>query len=393
MRGFCLRITKSARYSATKTFVVEKRVQGKTVRIVVGQYPQLTVGQARTAAQALLGRMALGINPQTERREARARSATLGEVWTEFQRSRKLKPTTLIDYQRVMEQTLADWQNRPWVEITGAMVTSRHRKLGAESGHAAANLAMRVLRSVLNFAIGTYRDSAEGPLIAENPVTRLRHTKAWYKVNRRTGHIEDSEIAAWWKSVLQLDDSTARDYLIFVLLTGLRRREAERIRINDIHLEDHFFRVHDTKNGQPLSLPLSGFLFELVSRRVNSVDGEFLFPSSVGEGHFTEIRAQIKRVRATSGVQFTIHDLRRTFATVAESVEIPAYALKALLNHRSNSGDVTAGYVQIGVNRLRVPMQKITDYIVKRATEAGSNVVPIRAVDRHPNSEAVAEAV
>ena len=34
------------------------------------------------------------------------------------------------------------------------------------------------------------------------------------------------------------------------------------------------------------------------------------------------------------GVKFTLHDLRRTFITVAESLDIPHYALKRLLNHR-----------------------------------------------------------
>lgn len=45
-----------------------------------------------------------------------------------------------------------------------------------------------------------------------------------------------------------------------------------------------------------------------------------------------------------SGVHFTVHDLRRTFITVAESLDISAYALKSLLNHKM-SNDVTAGYI------------------------------------------------
>ena len=67
-----------------------------------------------------------------------------------------------------------------------------------------------------------------------------------------------------------------------------------------------------------------------------------------------------------SGVSFCIHDLRRTFATVAESLDIPAYALKRLLNH-ANGADVTAGYIVANVERLREPMQKITDYVLKSA--------------------------
>ena len=78
-----------------------------------------------------------------------------------------------------------------------------------------------------------------------------------------------------------------------------------------------------------------------------------------------ESRKQIDKVVASSSVQLTIHDLRRTFITMAESLDIPAYALKRLLNHKMHN-DVTAGYIVSDVERLRSPMQKITHYILKR---------------------------
>ena len=67
-----------------------------------------------------------------------------------------------------------------------------------------------------------------------------------------------------------------------------------------------------------------------------------------------------------TGITFTLHDLRRTFITVAESLDIPAYALKRLLNHKM-SNDVTAGYIITDVERLRIPMQRITDYMLRTA--------------------------
>ena len=45
---------------------------------------------------------------------------------------------------------------------------------------------------------------------------------------------------------------------------------------------------------------------------------------------------------------------------MAESTEMSVYALKALVNH-AQSGDVTAGYVQHSVERLRVPAQRVAD--------------------------------
>ena len=54
--------------------------------------------------------------------------------------------------------------------------------------------------------------------------------------------------------------------------------------------------------------------------------------------------------------------LRRTFITIAESLDIPYYALKRLLNH-SQANDVTAGYIINDVERLREPMDKISNKI------------------------------
>jgi hypothetical protein len=70
------------------------------------------------------------------------------------------------------------------------------------------------------------------------------------------------------------------------------------------------------------------------------------------------------KVIAVSEVSFTVHDLRRTFITIAASPNIPAYALKHLLNHKMNS-DITAGYIITDVERLRKPMQQISDCLLK----------------------------
>jgi hypothetical protein len=59
-----------------------------------------------------------------------------------------------------------------------------------------------------------------------------------------------------------------------------------------------------------------------------------------------------------------MHDLRRTFITVAESLDISVYAVKRLVNHKMNN-DVTAGYIVSDVERLRKPMQSIADNLLK----------------------------
>jgi len=70
--------------------------------------------------------------------------------------------------------------------------------------------------------------------------------------------------------------------------------------------------------------------------------------------------------------------LRRTFVTLAESLDISAYSVKALVNHKQGD-DVTSGYVQLSVERLRPPMQAITDFMLKSAgLKASADVVPLK---------------
>ena len=52
----------------------------------------------------------------------------------------------------------------------------------------------------------------------------------------------------------------------------------------------------------------------------------------------------------------------RTFSAVAERCDISHCALKGLVNHSMGS-DVTAGYVMAGDERLRAPMQRVTDQL------------------------------
>ena len=75
-----------------------------------------------------------------------------------------------------------------------------------------------------------------------------------------------------------------------------------------------------------------------------------------------------------------MHDLRRTFITIGESLDISAYALKRMLNHKMTN-DVTAGYIITDVERLRAPMQKITDYILTRiGQKEKADVIPMQLI-------------
>ena len=73
-------------------------------------------------------------------------------------------------------------------------------------------------------------------------------------------------------------------------------------------------------------------------------------------------RNHLKTIEEAAGIHATPHDLRRTFATVAESLDLSELTLKKLLNHVTTH-EVTGGYVVFTPDRLRDPIQRIEDYI------------------------------
>lgn len=373
LTGFALRVTPNG----VKSFIVETRIHGKVRRKTLGRYGPLTVEQARKAAQKFLGEVAGGGDPVTAEKVEADRRVTLTEVFEAYLTVRKdLKASTIHDYRRHLRESFPDWADRPIATISKDAIARRHQKLG-ERSPSRANNAMRVLRALFNFARGQYEDAEGNSLFPENPVDRLSHTRAWYRIERRRTLITKSQLPAWFEAVFALKEDpndeqgqTVADLLLLLLFTGLRRSEGMGLRWEAIDLKDRTLTVTETKNREPLTLPLSNFVTDTLTARAKSASSPFVFPGTGEYGHIQEPRPQMRKVIERSGVHFTLHDLRRTFVTIAESLDINYYALKQLVNHKV-SGDVTAGYIVTNVERLRGPMQRVTDALL-----AGSRQQP-----------------
>lgn len=77
-----------------------------------------------------------------------------------------------------------------------------------------------------------------------------------------------------------------------------------------------------------------------------------------GPGHYLDSKAILQGLKKAGEIEaLRPHDLRRTFATVAE--EVASYAVvKRLLNHR-NSRDVTGHYTKVDDARLLEEMTRV----------------------------------
>jgi integrase len=366
LAGFGLRIS-----GKTKSYVVQSRINGESKRQKIGKHGIFTAEEARKEARQMLASMARGVDPQAAIRARKIEGITLEEVFHDYLRGRKLAPRTEYDYKKFLTNYFADWRNRPIIAIKPAMVEQRHRELGATHGEAQANGAMRFLRAQFNFA-EKYERANGDLLVAANPVRRLSASKLWFGVNRRETYIKEEQLKTWYEATVQIGKDlpgsgaeVIADYLLFVLFTGLRRTEASRIKWQNVDFAGRRFTVprEDTKNHTTLTLPLTSFTNDLLKRRYANSHSDFVFPGRGQSGHITEPKKQIAKLVEVTGIKFTIHDLRRTYATCADTVIDKDSTVKRLMNHLTGGQDVTEGYKQ-GVERLREPAQRVTDYML-----------------------------
>lgn len=354
LRGLGLRVG-----TRSKVYYAEGQVSGITRRVTIGRPDVFTAEAARKKALVLLGEMADGANPNERKRQKKAESVTLARAFEEFFEAKPhLSSHTVQGYGRSAEVYLKTWRNKPLNQITRQMVLAKHKEVSRKNGNTTANNIMRHLRSVYNFTAATHDE------FPPNPVEVLKQARAWHREKRRTTLIQRHQLPAWWQAVMDQPDYR-KHLLLIALFTGMRRGEVTKLRWENIDLIGRTLHIPITKNGDPLDLPLSDFLVDVFkTRHKQTGTSTWVFPSRGKSGHLEEIKRALKQVSETSGVKFTMHDLRRTFITIAESLDVPYYALKRMLNHRT-SGDVTGGYIVIDAERLRGPVEQVARKILQ----------------------------
>jgi len=364
---------------ASKNYIVQRDLppDERTCRVTVGAVAELSLEKAKQLAAELLLEMRRGIDPKRK-----VVIPTLQSTLEAYLLTRKdLRPVSVRMYRQI-ERTLKPWMNLPLHQITPEMVEARHHEIAAiigkdgtrYSGTSTANYAMVTLRVLWNFA------AERTPDLPPNPVRRLK--RGWYPEPRRTRSVKMEELPKFYAAVMALPNPIARDYLLLLLFTGLRKTEAATLRWEDIDLTERMIRLPAirTKSGRKLDLPMSDVVRDMLVARRALGNAGFVFPGRGASGHLSDTVLPLNTIAKATGITISAHDLRRTFATVAAGSDISVYALKAMMNHALGN-DVTAGYVQMSAENLRLPVQRVADRLKALcgiAPISGKNVRKLR---------------
>jgi integrase len=353
----------SCRVSSTgnKSCVVIKYVNGNAQRVTLANANDMTVIEARKEAHAILTAINSGINPTTAKRKEKDEQTKLGAMLERYISDKDLKPYTIKNYRYKLKLGFSDWLNKPIGSISKDMIIKRHKKL-TQSGKTTANTTMRVLRLTLNHACNL-------EMINENPASILSKAGLWHKNNRKERVIHSNQLQAWHEAVEALPNQKAKVYLLMALYMGFRSTELLTLEWSHIDIKGQSITLYDTKNGTNHRLPIPNVLMPHLNALKDLTGGyKWTFEGDKAGKPMTTPIKPIKAVIDSTGVEFSPHDCRRTFATIAEAVNLPMSMIKRLMNHVTTS-DVTGGYIVTEEETLRMAINKVADYIQARVTQ------------------------
>ena len=289
-------------------------------RKTIGRYPAVSLKQARDKAKELLAEFTLGLE--------RHRSISWTEARERFIQDceRKNKPNTVAYYRKRLDKHFKFGQ-RNLSDISKQDVLQRIRKISTSASE--QHHAFVAARTLFNWAV-------REDLISASP---LQGVGGFKPAKARERVLNEDELRSVWLE----DERAPYPYgpLIKVLiLTGLRRTEAASLEWSFIDEVEGVVSIpaHLTKNGRTHSIPLSGKLAQVFADlpRIN----KYLFPSAHEKGTIfngwgkSKARFDAKLV----GVEpYTLHDLRRTFATTHAKIGTPIHVTEKLLNHVSGT--------------------------------------------------------
>jgi integrase len=334
------------------TFRFRDPQSGKDARFTVGHYPDISLGEAREAADGLRVKVAKGINPiaakRQDRREAASRTfEALSERYLE-EHARRFKKSAEADERNLRLHVLPKWAKRRFDHIRRADVIELVEGLVKAGAPVQANRVQALISMIFSFAV-------DAGLMEGNPCTRLRRRGV---ETRDTRVLSDDEIRQFWQqAVLPPVTQKVGLALRLSLLTGCRSSEVaglNRSEMSDLDVPDKavwLLPAARSKNGRAHFVPLSSLARETIlsSLKLISEDEEYLFPSPVGRGgpvtgHALTVamrrmsdKIEGKAAKSWKDDPPSPHDLRRTVATRLASLGVPEEDVAAILNHARKS--------------------------------------------------------
>ena len=335
-----------------RSWALRYRKAGTPRKLTLGAYPAVGLADARAAAKAALGVVAVGGDPAAQKVAARAVQSDPARTfeatarryvdalkkkgnrtWREPARQLGLVPPPrrrgepasddIASFVLAEGGLVARWKKRPLDSITTEELIV---ELDAQAP-VQANRFLNTLRTLWKFAL-----SPRLKLATANPLVGVeRQTPE----KSRDRVLSDDELRRVWVAAQSLGQPWA-SLVRVLILTGQRRDEVAQLPWYELDLSARKWLIPAAraKNGEPHLVHLApAVLAELESL---PREREFVFSrGTVPVADFSDAKARLDKLSGV--VDWTFHDLRRTMATRLVELGEPANVVEGLLNHKAGT--------------------------------------------------------
>ena len=197
-----------------------------------------------------------------------------------------------------------------------------------QRGYATTNRYLAVLSHAFTFAVN------EWGWAAENPVRKVKRVK---ESRGRTRFLSDDERGRLLTACRASRCAHLYPIVVIAISTGMRHAEILTLRKSQIDIDKGVIALHETKNGDSRSVPLTGHARDLVAARLSDLtdDQALLFPG-LAPGRPLTLWKPWKAVLIEASItDLRFHDLRHTAASYLAMGGATSIDLAAVLGHKT----------------------------------------------------------
>jgi integrase len=340
--GFGLRLRPQS-----KSFILAYRPAGagrssNTKRLKLGTPATIaSASEARKLALTALGRVHAGADPAAERAEQKRRlksrvSDLLERYEAELERRGYVNRKTVISGLRAR---LAPHRNRDIREVTGADLAAIIEALEKAGKSGAAEDFRSRCRAFLTWCVTKAKVIEASPLAG---FRRERATRAHRVAKAQHGRaLSDGELKKVWRAA---SPATTFGRLVrFLILTGCRRGEAAGLVWPMVDREARLIRLPAAfvKQGRGHLVPIAPALADVFDGCPLDARSDLVFPSPKTGAEISGWSKLLPRLTAAAKVEFSLHDLRRTFRTGLSRLGVDDDTAEIALGHARTSLEAT----------------------------------------------------
>jgi integrase len=331
--GFGLRVRASS-----KSFILAYRPRGagragNTKRLKLGSPETVKVAEARSLARVELGKVASGVDPQQERAKGKERqtfvlSALLDRYEADLERRGYVNRKVVMSGLRAKMKSLLPRDVREITSVELAAIVERLEK--AEQSGAAQDFRSRS-RAFFTWCMTKPRVLTSNPFLG---IRKERSTRADRLAKADRGRaLSDQELAAVWRAA-PLDRSFGR-LIRFFILTGCRRGEGAGLTWQMVDREKEVINLpaQFVKQGRGHVVPITDELAEILDACPTLAGSDFVFASAKTGGKVSGWTKLVAAIEKTAKVDFSLHDLRRTFRTGLSRLGVDVETAELALGH------------------------------------------------------------